>query len=249
MKEVQAGRALVAFLSPQEAQSENLHYYQDWRDPEIKKDDYVLTDDGWVTQVEYVYRKPKGKAGNDIIRIGTGTFPVRDNVKLHSEPRDNRFTVSGKSAEEIIRDRGVRNKDYIFAKFYVENGGDPLDAVRKAYPEYSEKGQQRLAINLLRNEKVMAIIQERVEKIFDKLNIKDEDIINRINRLSNDAESEHVKLQATLQLADMKGLNDKKEVRNTQEQFIGFKERALESVEQEKIESVAVQHKKLESKE
>lgn len=212
------------YYTPQEAKDEGIEYKENWR--EGNKGDWVLTDDGWVVRV--LYRKRRNHRGNTngILRIATGTFPTREGTELHTEHKGNRFTISGRSSEESIRQREPTFRDKLFIKHFLETG-DEYKAASIAYNDRTKQAQERIAANLIVNKKVRQMIKDQVDRAATKHGVTYEYIIKGLKEMHEVGEKEKNRLSALKELGDIIGIKDKEEKQTTTESFSGFSSKDL----------------------
>lgn len=232
MRVIETGSGDYNYYTPEEAEDKGIEYKENWRNGE--EEDWVLTDDNWVVRV--LYRKHRNNRGykNGIIRIASGTFGMWPAVELHTEERRDRWTISGKSAVDIIREREPTLRDKIFIKQFIETG-DKAYAVNIAYGGRSKQGKERLERYLLCNEKVRDLIHKQVEKALDKYEITHEWVVQEYLKLYQEVEGDRDKIKILRDIRDIRGTNEKEQQHQIEGGFTGFNSKSIKGAKQEAI--------------
>lgn len=220
------------YYTPEEAEEQGIEYKENWRDG--NEGDWVLTNDDWVVRVLYRMRRQQQGQENGILRIATGTFATWDGVELHTEERRDRWTISGKSAVDIIKERDPTIRDKIFVKQFIETG-DIKYAVNIAYNGRSRNAKERLSRYILANKKVRQLIHEKVQEALDKHGISHEWVVAEYMKLFKETEDEKNKIKILRDIRDIRGTNEKEQTHRIEGGFTGFNSKSVKAAKQEKL--------------
>ena len=224
----------TVYDSVEEAPPE-LKYLEDWRDG--RTTDWVKTDDECIIQIlrSGTMMRPKGKERTaTYVGTCTGTFPVRDSVRMDTSKRENIYSFSG--LREPIN-RGMTRKEKMFVYYLTQEKLSPEKAYLKAFPTNNSMYANDKAASLIKKESVLTAVKEELKPVLDDLGITNESVLKGINDAARLSEKEDVKLRALFKLADILDLEDKQKTTVTQltgVAFGGFDDKMLEVAERPK---------------
>ena len=227
---------------PEDLLPNGLIVIKDWRDSRVG--DWVKSDDDCVIQVlrrgEMSQKYGRNKV-SEYVGTCTGTFPVRQNVKMDTSRRANIYTFGGsKSSEDILLDRTILTRcELIFVRF-LASGLSPQEAYLKAYPTNNPNYAGVKSAQLMRTERIYTAMKEELKPVCEELGIDPKSVLKDIQLASKTSEKEDVRLRALFKLADILDLEDKNQTKVTQVTgalFQGFTPEQLEQAERpEKVE-------------
>ena len=211
-----------------------------WRDSRVN--DWVKADDDCIIQVLRRGKMSQKYGRNKVseyVGTCTGTFPVKQNVKMDASRRANIYTFGGsKSSEDILLDRTTLTRhELIFVRF-LASGLSPQEAYLKAYPTNNTNYASVKSAQLMRTERIYTAMKEELKPVCEELGIDPKSVLEDIQHTSKNAEKEDVRLRALFKLADILDLEDKNQTKITQVSgalFQGFSPEQLEKAERPQI--------------
>ena len=218
---------------PEDLLPNGLIVIKDWRDSRVG--DWVKSDDDCVIQVlrrgEMSQKYGRNKV-SEYVGTCTGTFPVRQNVKMDTSRRANIYTFGGsKSSEDILLDRTILTRcELIFVRF-LASGLSPQEAYLKAYPTNNREYAAVKSAQLFKTERILTAMKEELKPVMEKLEVDPEYVIKGIKESAEGSEKEDVRLRALFKLSDILDLEDKNQTKVTQVSgalFQGFTPEAIE---------------------
>lgn len=212
---------------------DSLIVHSDWRSAAIG--DWVKADDGCVIQI-LRGGAMKDCSGKEQSYIGTctGTFPVRENVKLDTSRRENIYSFGGTLAGEI-RENLTKSESLFVA--YVSAGMDHEDAYMKAFKTKNKRYACKKASSLIRTSRVRTAMKEELKPVMEELNLDETFVLKEIKEVILSSDKDETRLKALFKLADIMDMEDKNKTTVTQVSgalFQGFTPEVLEGAERPK---------------
>jgi len=173
-----------------------------------KDGDWVLTDDGGVTEIINV--KTYRKANNTVITFvytTVGAFIRKGNRRdkypyfmdsdISAHPK--RTSLMSAIDHGIVKVLSTKDKAFIFQMIA---GVDPIRAVMNCY---NVKSPLHKLKKLMNSEKVVDAMRNEVKKIAKKAGYDDAYVLKGLAKLYEKAKSEHIKLDAIVKLGEIIG--------------------------------------------
>tara|TARA_R100000329_G_scaffold56625_1_gene51357 strand:- start:972 stop:1715 length:744 start_codon:yes stop_codon:yes gene_type:complete len=206
----------------------------DWR--VAKTDEWIITDDGKITQVikrDYLNNKNKKEY---YIRTLFGMSNCKKTKSIKGEPVKNIWSFSKQSWYDNTLYGDLSNEKRLFAK-YIASGLKPVDAYMKSNPKCSSKdhAEKRTRI-LLRSEKVKNLIDKEIEILLNDTGITKSYLLEQTKDIveKHDAKDSD-KLRAIETLMKISGLLNPEKTKESLaliQEFSGFSQEKLEAFKQ-----------------
>lgn len=203
-----------------EAAEKGLEPKRNWRD--AVAGEWILTNDDQVMQVLKDGRLHNGMRW---IRVCTGTFRCSRDEWLTTEPRPNRYTFNGKSP---CYSKVTKAND-AFARL-TARGMEPAVAYKATHPRAGDKHAVKRAQWLLQRKEIREVIAEELGSLMDDLGITDRFILEQFKQVAMDPENANARVSALKELAQMKGMIQKKQATMTAK-FRGIPAAAMDAAQ------------------
>ena len=208
----------------------DLKYLKDWRKAELL--DWVLADDGCVLQVlRKNYFKKKRKKLEWTLGTATGTFHALYSKRMDTEPRANRYSLSGNSVKDTIVDREKMTMNEEMFAYEVMKGVSPVDAYLKVYKTNDRENAYNRAMLLIKTKRIRKALKEELKPVMQALGIDPEMVLSGIRDIARDEDAKHSdRLKALFELGDILDLKENKQTTEvTGALFQGFQPDQLEA--------------------
>jgi predicted transcriptional regulator len=204
-----------------------------WREAAIG--DWVKADDGCYIQILRggSMKEVSGKK-HSYIGTCTGTFHVKDSVKLDTSRRENIYSFGGVPAGEN-RDKLTKSEALFVA--YASSGMDHEEAYLKAFKTKNKRYACKKASSLLRTDRVITAMKEELKPVMEELELDPTFVLKKIKDVITSTDKDETKLKALFKLADIMDMEDKNKTTVTQVSgalFQGFTPEVLEGAERPK---------------
>jgi hypothetical protein len=215
---------------------QGISYRKDWRNAEVG--DWVEADDGCIIQIlrKGGMLRPKGKV-KQMAYLGTctGTFPVRENMKMDTSRRKNIYAFGGDmSLEDRMENRTeLTSAEGLFVA-YLSSGMSAQQSYIKAFPTNSPGYANLKAMQLIKTKRVRTAMKEELKPVLAELKIDESYVLKGIKHEADQADKADVRLKALFKLSDILDMEDKNTT-NTQQitgaVFQGFSDDQLQVAE------------------
>tara|TARA_R110002020_G_scaffold152890_1_gene331912 strand:- start:19930 stop:20676 length:747 start_codon:yes stop_codon:yes gene_type:complete len=194
---------------------------RDWRKAEVG--DWVRADDECIIQIlrKGMMYKPKGKKkACQYVGTCTGTFPVRENMKMDTSRRINIYSFGGgKTPDDILIERTKLSTNERLFVVFLAKGWNLEEAYLKAFSTKNPRYARTKAAQLIQTKRVSTAMKEDLKPVCEELGIDEKLVLKGIKDEALDAEKPDVRLKALFKLSDILDLEDKN--RTTVQQVTG----------------------------
>ena len=215
----------------------NIYFLDNWRDANLG--DWVLTDDNCVIQI---LRKGsmlnQGRYKMEYLGTCVGTFIVLGGNTMDAVKRKNIYSFGGgKDHDEVIRKRkNATAQEVAFAKYLVR-GLTPEEAYLKSFGNSkSNRYAKARAAVLVKQERIINIVKEELEDVFDSLGINLEYLIHGVKQVADTSDRASDRLSAFRMLWEAADVAPKQKVTQISGAvFQGFDSKILESAKRPEL--------------
>tara|TARA_R100000656_G_scaffold65771_1_gene50065 strand:- start:7 stop:744 length:738 start_codon:yes stop_codon:yes gene_type:complete len=215
----------------------DIYFLDDWRNAELG--DWVLTDDDCVIQI---LRRGKmlnqGRYKMEYLGTCTGTFIVSGGNIMDTVKRKNIYSFGGsKDHDQVIRKRkNATAQEVAFAKYLVR-GLTPEEAYLKSFGNSkSNRYAKARAAVLVKQERIINIVKEELEEVFEGLGINLEYLIHGVKNVADTSDRASDRLSAFRMLWDAADVVPKQKVTQISGAvFQGFDSKVLESAKRPEL--------------
>ena len=215
----------------------SIYFLDDWRNADLG--DWVLTDDDCVIQI---LRRGKmlnqGRYKMEYLGTCTGTFIVLGGNTMDTVKRKNIYSFGGgKDHDEVIRKRkNATAQEVAFAKYLVR-GLTPEEAYLKSFGNSkSNRYAKARAAVLVKQERIINIVKEELEDVFDSLGINLEYLIHGVKHVADTSNRVSDRLSAFRMLWDAADVVPKQKITQISGAvFQGFDSKVLESAKRPEL--------------
>lgn len=204
-----------------------------------KVGDWVLSDDGCVIQVlRRCLLSNKSKSHYSIGTV-TGTFSTGSR-SMDTEPREDRYSISGKSPNNLLKNRDRLTKNEILFSHELTRGLSPEDAYIKVYKTNDRSYAKLRSGVLIRTERIKKAMKEELKPVLESLGISPEMILTGIRDIALDGEAKHNdRLRALFELGEILELKETQRVTEVSGAiFQGFAPEELAVTERPQLKEV-----------
>jgi hypothetical protein len=198
--------------------------------------DWVKTDDGRVCQVlkrKHMNTKSKLVKKGEYIRTIVGSFVCSSKYKMEGKMRLNMYSfgVSDKSWWDIQHDRvNPTKKEFLFAK-YIAKGEDIATAFMHAFPTNQKDYAERQGSTLIKQERIISLIREEIDKIMHKAEITPLYLLNKMKDIVEDTSAKDSdKVSVLKELVTIAGMKDTEKRSESVTVFQGFSQDQLTAI-------------------
>lgn len=204
---------------------EDMVLWEDWKT--ASAGDWVKTDDDAYIQI--LNTKTIGTTNTVITCIGT--YPTKG--RLDTAERSSRHTLSGKSHNETLLTRKKPNgREILFAK-RLALGDKPYEAYLKVFETKCKRYAADRAALLIKTERVQKIMDEKMQDVFDRLNIDMEYLISKAKEEVENSKNGSDRLNGLKMLWDAFGVVPK--TQHTETIGIAWGSEKLKEIERPKL--------------
>lgn len=188
------GTVLHKIYSVSEAEEYNVPYNICWR--EGKTGDWVLTDDDFVLQVLH-----RGAAGNrEFVRTCIGTYVVGAGSRLDTEPRENRWTFSGKNPGA----KRMSSRLQMVLQDIAVNGTNPVEAYLKVFKTKSRAAASNRIYRIMKTEEARKFMRKETRGALDELGMDELWILSQYKELIiSETVNDNAKVSALNKVVDI----------------------------------------------
>ena len=209
----------------------------DWRDADIGE--WVLTDDDCVIQIlTRASMLNQSKYRMRYVGTCTGTFIISDKGSMDTKRRKNIYSFGGsKDHDQVIRKRkNATAQEVAFAKYLVR-GLTPEEAYLKSFGNSkSNRYAKARAAVLVKQERIINIVKEELEDVFDSLGINLEYLIHGVKNVADTSDRASDRLSAFRMLWDAADVVPKQKVTQISGAvFQGFDSKVLEEAKRPQL--------------
>jgi hypothetical protein len=196
-----------------------------WRDGQTG--DWVEADDGCIIQI----LRRKG----DIMTTCTGTFRVEPSAKMDTERRNDIHKLGGENWYVSLMSREKPTyQEQFFAKL-VQKKVPPVEAYLAAFSAKSRKYAHKRAVILLKTERIKKLLDEKLQNVFDKLDVDLEYLIGRAKDEAENSKNGSDRNTALKMLWDAYGVVEPRKSVQVVGAFQGFSNEEIEGAERPEL--------------
>ena len=215
----------------------SIYFLDDWRNAELG--DWVLTDDNCVIQILRKGRMlNQGRYKMEYLGTCTGTFIISGGNTMDAVKRKNIYSFGGgKDHDEVIKKRkNATAQEVAFAKYLVR-GLTPEEAYLKSFGNSkSNRYAKARAAVLVKQERIINIVKEELEEVFEGLGINLEYLIHGVKNVADTSDRASDRLSAFRMLWDAADVVPKQKVTQISGAvFQGFDNKVLEAAKRPEL--------------
>ncbi len=191
----------------------------DWR--KSREGDWVLGDDGSVMQVLKFGKVSSNKSwkshppsNREYIRTATGTFVIRNNVRLDSNFSENIYSFGGRFQSRSH----LSSREWAFVSLIIA-GYDPVRAYLKIFRTENEGNARTQSYLLIKKERIMTAIKDAIEKAGTETGATLKWAMGTIKKTVEATDKDSIKIRGAGMIADIHTKD--KDIRSAETEMLG----------------------------